>query len=201
MRKLFTLLAVVAALSVAVPSRAQFQFGLKGGLNTNEMSFNRDFINTSTSMGFFIGPTVKFKVPIVNIGFDVSAMYDQREVQIEDVKRGGNLRQKQIVVPINLRYDFGLADIVGIFIAAGPQFGFNVGCKDFTLREERIWNLKSANTSINVGAGVMLLNHVQVGANYNIACGRTGDYYDHNQEEGFARAHWNTWQVSLAYYF
>ncbi len=198
MRKIFTLLVVVAALCVTVPSRAQFQFGLKGGLNTNEMSFNRDFINTSTSMGFFIGPTVKFKVPIINIGFDLAAMYDQREVQIEDM-RGGNLRQKQIVVPINLRYDFGLADIVGIFIAVGPQFGFNVGCKDFTLREARNWNLKTANTSINVGAGVMLLNHVQVGANYNIACGRSGDYYD--QAEGFSKAHWNTWQVSLAYYF
>ncbi|MCD8291406.1 MAG: porin family protein [Prevotella sp.] len=200
MKKLFTLFVIVAALSVSVPSQAQFKFGLKGGLNTNEMSFNRDFVNSSTSMGFFIGPTVKFKVPIINIGFDLSAMYDQREVQLEDM-RGGNLRQKAIVVPINLRYDFGLADIVGIYIAVGPQFGFNVGCKDFSLRDSRNWSLKSANTSFNVGAGVLLLNHVQIGANYNIACGRSGDYYDHEYPDEYVRAHWNTWQVSLAYYF
>ncbi len=201
MKKLFTLFVVITTLCVSVPSQAQIKFGLKGGLNTNEMSFNRDFINTSTSMGFFIGPTVKFNVPIINIGFDLSAMYDQREVQIEDV-RGGNLRQKAIVVPINVRYDFGLADIIGIFIAVGPQFGFNVGNKDFSLRDAREWNLKSANTSFNVGAGVMLLNHIQVGANYNIACGRSGDYYDRNDYPNeYVRAHWNTWQVSLAYYF
>ena len=55
---------------------------------------------------------------------------------------------------------------------------------------------KKAEVGINVGAGLKLLNHLQVGANYNIPLGNTADI-----EGTDASYKTKTWQVSVAYIF
>jgi hypothetical protein len=45
----------------------------------------------------------------------------------------------------------------------------------------------------------MLLNHLQFSANYNIACGKTGDFKVQNVNTG--SSHNNAWQIAVAYYF
>ena len=203
MKKIFTFLALVVAVCFAVPAQAQFKFGLKGGVNITDMSFNSDVLEASNRTGFFIGPTVKFTLPLLGFGVDVSALYDQREAELKD--SDAKLKQKAINVPINLRYDIGLGSLAAVYLAAGPQFGFNVGDKSQTLVENvSEWTLKSSNFSVNLGAGVMLLRHLQVGFNYNIVCGKTGDVTVINTVSGAYesfRNRSNTWQISAAYYF
>ena len=203
MKKIFTFVAFVVAVCFAVPAQAQFKFGLKGGVNITDMSFNSDVLEASNRTGFFIGPTVKFTLPLLGFGVDVSALYDQREAELKD--SDAKLKQKAINVPINLRYDIGLGSLAAVYLAAGPQFGFNVGDKSQTLVENvSEWTLKSSNFSVNLGAGVMLLRHLQVGFNYNIVCGKTGDVTVINTVSGAYesfRNRSNTWQISAAYYF
>ena len=201
MRKFFTLVVLVAATLVAIPAQAQFKFGLKGGLNITDMSLSSDeLFETSNRAGFFIGPTVKFTLPIVGLGIDASALYDQREAKVKG--SDSKLKQQAINIPINLRYDIGLGSLAAIYLAAGPQFGFNIGDKHQTLIEDVAdWNLNTSNFSVNVGAGVMLLSHLQVGANYNIVCGKTGEVTVFDGVREVVRGRSNTWQVSLAYYF
>lgn len=203
MKKIFTFVALVVAVCFAVPTQAQFKFGLKGGVNITDMSFNSDVLEASNRTGFFIGPTVKFTLPLLGFGVDVSALYDQREAELKD--SDAKLKQKAINVPINLRYDIGLGSLAAVYLAAGPQFGFNVGDKSQTLVENvSEWTLKSSNFSVNLGAGVMLLRHLQVGFNYNIVCGKTGDVTVINTVSGAYesfRNRSNTWQISAAYYF
>ena len=133
MKKIFTFVALVVAVCFAVPAQAQFKFGLKGGVNITDMSFNSDVLEASNRTGFFIGPTVKFTLPLLGFGVDVSALYDQREAELKD--SDAKLKQKAINVPINLRYDIGLGSLAAVYLAAGPQFGFNVGDKSQTLVE------------------------------------------------------------------
>lgn len=200
MRKIFTLVVLVAATLVAIPAQAQFKFGLKGGLNITDMSLSSDeLFETSNRAGFFIGPTVKFTLPIVGLGIDASALYDQREAKVKG--SDSKLKQQAINIPINLRYDIGLGSLAAIYLAAGPQFGFNIGDKHQTLEDVADWNLNTSNFSVNVGAGVMLLSHLQVGANYNIVCGKTGEVTVFDGVREVVRGRSNTWQVSLAYYF
>ena len=204
MRKLFTLAVVIAATLVAIPAQAQFKFGLKGGLNITDMSFSSDVFESSNRAGFFIGPTVKFTLPIVGLGIDASALYDQREAKLKGSDK--SMKQQAINIPINLRYDIGLGSLAAVYLAAGPQFGFNIGDKHQTLLEDMYdWRLNTSNFSVNVGAGVMLLGHLQVGANYNIVCGKTGKVSvlqtTGDVLEGIYRGRSNSWQVSLAYYF
>ena len=161
--------------------------------------------------GFFIGPTVKFTLPIVGLGIDAAALYDQREADFEvDNMSGGKetekIKQQSIQIPINIRYDFGLGETASIFIFAGPQFGFNVGDKSKDLFGVSEWTLRSSNVSANVGLGVMLLKHLQLSANYNIALGKTGEVdlkqgWDATKDTVLGKAKTNAWQIALAYYF
>lgn len=214
MRKLFTLIAVAVLAFTSQTVDAQVKFGVKGGLNITDMSFNSDVFNTSNRTGFFIGPTVKFTLPIVGLGVDASALYDQREAEVDygtmtTISGHAKLKQQSINIPVNLRYGFGLGDMASLFIAAGPQFGFNVGDKNKTIDNvDTQWRLRSSNFSINFGAGVMLFSHLQIGANYNVACGKTGDVDIQtglsaatDNVDGKHRARYNTWQISAAYYF
>ena len=91
--------------------------------------------------------------------------------------------------------------MAALLFYAGPQFGFNVGDKNQNIDGKRIdWHFKNSNLSINAGAGVMLLNHLQVSVNYNIACGKTGEATVDNTIDAIkARNH--AWQVGAAYYF
>lgn len=200
MRKLFTLVALVAATLVTIPAQAQFKFGLKGGLNLTDMSFSVDDVDVSNRAGFFIGPTAKFTLPIVGLGLDASVLYDQREAKLKGTD--DKIKQQAINIPINLRYDIGLGSLAAVYLAAGPQFGFNIGDKHQTLVEDvSEWKLNDSNFSVNVGLGVMLLGHLQVGANYNIVCGKTGEVTVIDGVEEAFRGRSNTWQISAAYYF
>lgn len=209
MKKIFATLVLALSVCFTTAVQAQVKFGLKGGLNVTSMSFNKDVLDASNRAGFFIGPTVKFTLPIVGLGIDASALYDQREakLKVEDVE-SNTIKTQSINIPINLRYGFGLGETASLFVFAGPQFGFNVGSKTQELYQGIAdWTLKSSNFSVNVGLGVMLLNHLQVSANYNIACGKTGDvtvgsaltsaYEGLKASDGRT----NAWQIALAYYF
>ncbi len=210
MKKSITLLALVAALMVAIPSKAQFSWGLKAGLNNTRMSFHHHDWNTSSRSGWFAGLTAKYTIPNFGLGLDLSALYDQREADIIMDYYGGpgrwdtSLKERAISIPINLRYDIDLGSFFGIFIAAGPEFAFNVGSKNQRLYyDDSYWNMKSTRISVNIGLGILLLRHLQVGANYSISCNRTGKTEDWKENWGPDPEHGrsNTWQVSLAYYF
>ena len=203
MKKLFTLIVLVAATCFAMPASAQLKFGVKGGLNITDMSLSSDVFETSNRTGFFIGPTVKFTLPIVGLGIDASALYDQRESELTNADNEvTKIKQQAINIPINLRYDIGLGSLAAVYLAAGPQVGFNVGDKNQTLFDDVAdWKLNSSNFSVNVGAGVMLLSHLQVGANYNIVCGKTGKITYLDGVESVFRGRSNSWQISMAYYF
>ena len=202
----FTLVAVLM-FGLSVPVQAQVQFGVKGGLNVGSMSLNNDLLKACNRTGYYFGPTVKFTLPVVGIGIDAAALYDQRETKLSNDKLKETssfektVKQQQIVVPINLRYNIGLSKMAALLFYAGPQFGFNVGDKNQSIDGKRIdWHFKNSNLSINAGAGVMLLNHLQVSVNYNIACGKTGEATVDNTIDAIkARNH--AWQVGAAYYF
>ena len=184
----------MAALA-AVPSmmQAQVKFGVKAGLNVTQMSLSQDVVSKSNQEGFFVGPTVKVTLPLVGLGVDASALYDQRDAKFGEDK----VSQRSINVPINLRYGVGLGSLASVYLAAGPQFGFNIGQKNYSGVKD--FKFKESNFSVNVGAGVSLINHVEVGFTYNIAVGKTGEISWIDGTKINARA--NSWQVSAAYYF
>lgn len=201
------LLVMIVTMTAANNASAQIKFGLKGGVNVTDMSLNSSVFDASNRTGFFVGPTIKVQLPLVGLGIDASALYDQREAKIKvgNTTTKETLRSQAINVPINLRYGWGLSSMANIFLFAGPQFGFNVGDKDQKITESSTWSVKNSNFSLNFGAGVTLLSHLQLTANYNVVCGKTSDATITEDLEQFpnkeVRSRANAWQIALAYYF
>ena len=211
MKKILSLVFLVAAMMFATSANAQVKFGLKGGLNVTSMSFSEDVFDASNKTGFFVGPMVKVTVPIVGLSFDAAALYDQKEADVKYTGTDGELgkttvRQKSINIPVNVRYGFGLSSLANAFLFAGPQWGINVGDKNFKWNETSSYSLKKSNFSVNVGAGVTLLSHLQISANYNIACGKSADASLVKAAEaltnaGKGKSRNNSWQIALGYWF
>ena len=208
MKKTLSAALVAVMLMFASQAQAQIKFGVKGGLNVTTMKFNRHVLDKSNSEGFYFGPTMKFTLPVVGLGVDASALYNQcssnmtaeqgNEQIITD--REETLTRQAISIPVNLRYDVGLGDDASIYFFAGPQASFNVGGKI----KDIDWKWADTDFSVNIGFGVMLLSHLQVNTNYNVGIGKTGELGEHSVfthlRKGFhGRA--NTWQLGLAYYF
>ena len=205
MKKILSLVFLVAAMMFDTSANAQVKFGLKGGLNVTSMSFSEDVFDASNKTGFFVGPMVKVTVPIVGLSFDAAALYDQKEADVKYIGKT-TVRQKSINIPVNVRYGFGLSSLANAFLFAGPQWGINVGDKNFKWNETSSYSLKKSNFSVNVGAGVTLLSHLQISANYNIACGKSADASLVKAAEALTNAgkdksRNNSWQIALGYWF
>ena len=214
MKKVLTL--IVMAVAFAMPSKAQVSFGVKGGLNLTHMSVDNGTLEDlfKNKAGFFAGVTVKVSLPVPGLAIDGSALYDQREGDIEvytgfsgNDKSTEKLKSQTIQIPINLRYEIGLGESANVFIFAGPQFGFNIGDKVNKLWDDVAeWRLKSSNFSANIGLGFTVMSHLQVSANYNIAMGKTGEIdlgsaASTTWKTAIGEAKASSWQIALAYYF
>lgn len=206
MKKVFTVMAIAIMMS-AMPAMAQVKFGLKGGMNVTSMHLSSKVLDSDNKMGYYVGPTVLVQLPIVGLGIDAAALYDQREAKLkgdittEGAAASSKVKMQSIQVPINVRYAVGLGNTASIFFFAGPQFGFNVGDKEDKAKN---YKLKDSNLSVNLGLGAMLINHLQINANYNWALGKTGDSFEENVKEGFHTKKGmkaSAWQIGLAYFF
>ena len=196
MKKIFGALMIAVCIGMAMPAQAQIHFGVKGGLNLSKASFSNvgDNFKKDNFTGFFIGPMAEFNIPIVGLGVDASLLFAQRGIKVSEGNEDLTIKQNGIDIPVNLKYTIGLGSMAGIYFAAGPDFYFDfAGNKTI---EGVKTDKKKAEVGINVGAGVKLLNHLQVGANYNIPLGDTAKF------EGIDGSYkTKTWQVSVAYIF
>ena len=195
MKKIFGALMIAICIAMAMPAQAQIHFGVKGGLNLSKASFSNvsENFKKDNFTGFFIGPMAEFNIPIVGLGVDASLLFAQRGIKVSEGNDDITVKQNGIDIPVNLKYTIGLGSLAGIYLAAGPDFYFDfAGNKTIEgMRTDK----KKAEVGINVGAGLKLLNHLQVGANYNIPLGDTADI----DTGGSYKT--KTWQVSVAYIF
>lgn len=203
MRKLFLILTLLLGCSATVWSQSLIKFGLRGGLDLEKASFDKSTLSDANRLGFFIGPMVELKVPLLGFNVDAALLYHNSEVKAEVSEAGVSESTKSTVhsldVPITVKYVFGLGSQLSVFAGTGPQFSFYMGNKDIL---ENTYTLKSSDFSWNLTAGVRLLSHVQVAYNYNIGIGKTADAEGEAVKAllGKNLKH-NTHQVSLSYIF
>ncbi|MBO4464171.1 MAG: outer membrane beta-barrel protein, partial [Prevotella sp.] len=116
------LLILLTLHAFPITSGAKVRFGVTGGFQLTDMTFSHDDLDKNNRMGWFAGPTVKFTLPIVGLGIDVAALYDQRDLKVDDTV----FKQKSVVVQGDARFGVGLGELLGIFFKLGPRFSFNV---------------------------------------------------------------------------
>lgn len=215
MKKFLTLLLVAIATTTAT---AQFNFGLKAGVNLAEkptLNIEELKSNLKGNAGWFVGPTAKFVIPVIGLGLEANALYSQANVDID----GQNILTQSIEIPVYLRYEITIPAVnkfIEPFIAVGPQFGWNIGNKTITLDNiedvageliKREYKMKDSNVSLNLGLGFIFFDHLQIHGNYNLALKNTADIKsirdlaEQVTSEMKSEVKTNVWQISLAYIF
>jgi hypothetical protein len=199
MKRFFTSFLIMVTLAVA-PVTAQVHFGVKGGINTMEMKFKPSVFDTGNRVGWFIGPTLKANLSF--IGFDVSALYDQRKAKVGDE----TFQAKSIDIPVNLRVNIGLGSSMGIYAGLGPQFSFNVGDDKFSWTSRNSYRntfqMKKSTFSMNYGAGIYLSRHLELGFTYNVVLGKTAELKDTlNAIKDGEDLETRSWTLNAAVYF
>ena len=198
MKKIFGVIALAAAFMFAVPAQAQLKFGVKAGLNVSKASIDKGVLSSDNRTGFFVGPMAEFTLPIVGLGVDAALLYDNKSVKVGAEGESVSSTLHYVDIPINVKYTIGLGSLASVYGATGPQFSYNIGNKK--------WNgvdLDDSDFSWNIGAGVKLLGHLQVGYNYNIALGNTAEFKETDAMGKIDKIKMknNTHQISVAYMF
>ena len=203
-------MVLAASLLPMSEADAQVKFGVKGGWNLSSLKLNDDMFTSDNKNGFFIGPMMKVSLPLTGLGFDISALYNQREAKMRyaddvvggDLSRRTTIKQKTIDVPVNLRYSIGLASMANVYFFGGPQWSINVGDENFKWDSVSSYSLKKNTLSFNIGAGLTFLQHIQASVNYNIEASKSGKMEIERLDDGdWVKGRNHTWQVSLGYWF
>ena len=202
------LMVVTAMAAVPVTAQSLVRFGVKGGLELTEMDFSADALRESNRAGFYVGPVVKFQLPVVGLGLDAAPLYSLRTLKVE----GEKLTQQSLVVPVHARYGANVGDLLGVFLCAGPQFSFNLGDDILYWKDNdgnnKQFSLQNTMLSVNLGAGVTIGGHLEASIFYNIPLGKTADFtWDElgsrlsEQSWKRAKSRTNAWHLALVYYF
>ena len=205
-KNILSLAVIVAALAFAVPSQAQIKFGVKAGLNVDNINLKNAQANVSAKnrTGFFAGVTADVTIPLAGLGADIALLYDNKVIGISDGVNEANKTLHYIDMPINAKYTIGLSSLASVYLATGPQFSWNIGDRHWTPQYiTQDWEIKKSEFSWNIGCGVTALSHLRVGYNYNIAIGKTAEFdllaVGVSGAKGKLKN--NTHQISLTYLF
>ncbi len=198
------LAAVVLVSACVAPASAQFRFGLRAGMAVNKLHFDKEVVNSSNRTGFTGGLTCEFTVPIVNLGFDASVLYARRsmEVATEGSANSNALgttvsvaNRDYIDIPLNLKWKIGIpviSRIITPFITTGPDFSFLISGKNVS----NAWRNKTFDTAWTVGAGVELVRHLQLAANYGFGLSKSA-----SGDDAIYSGKNRCWTVTASYYF
>ena len=154
---------------------------------------------------------VDITIPIIGLGVDGALMYSQKGAKISFDDLGSTtFKQQGIEIPVNLKYSIGLGSSASLYFAAGPSFFFNMNSDDDLTFDSVKGSLDydKSEVSLNLGAGVKLLRHLQLGVNYNmgltdsakakIDSSNSSDIWNVINGESYKS---KMWQVSVAYLF
>ena len=200
MKRLTTLLLLLCSL-LALQAAKPWKFGLEGGMNVNNFKVNKTLFTSDNRLGWFVGPKFKVNIPVVNIGFDVAALYNHNNLDRIYIpgQTSGTIEEAYektmhtLAIPLNVRYNLGLSKVFAFYFAAGPQFNWNFknDVKD-TIKD--VVSFEDYYFGINAGMGIGLFDRLEVGFNYNFALGEMGKI-DGVKLKG------NAWNVRMAVFF
>lgn len=204
MKKITTRIAALIALCAATltAQAGPFKIGPVVGVNINSIKLNNvaDNFTADNRCGFAVGAMAKFTVPIINIGVDLSAMYEYRTTTINqpDATNNGNVHYNYLTVPLHVRYDIPMPLVSKVFyptIFTGPNFAFRLG-KDVV----NDFKANKYNIGWDFGIGITLVQHLQISAAYTLGVNKAFSYI-HEVQGADIKGKTNGWTITAAYLF
>lgn len=174
-KTLAILLVAVLSIGLATEANAKFRVGPRIGLNVNKLHINSSAFDSENRAGFTGGVQVEYMFPIINVGLDLSVLYtymdpkvDQKYFDLTPTKAVLNTNvsafddpaKNFLEIPLNVKYRIGIpaiSSIIAPYIFTGPSVAFKLDGDD---------RFKAAQWTWNVGIGLELIRHLQIGASY-----------------------------------
>lgn len=168
----FSIIFLVAALCTGLSAQAKFGFGPKIGLNVNQLHFSgSELLDASNRCGFTAGLTAEYMAPIIGIGVDLSVMYTHMKTHVDfeyvdpaaNYVSGMNASGNFLEIPLHLKYKFNLpavASIIKPYVFTGPSVAVKLS------GDNSYFSTKTTQWGWDLGLGVELINHLQIGAGY-----------------------------------
>lgn len=188
---------------------AKVRYGLEGGAYINKMKFNKHIVDTENRAGFFIGGKLKGSLPL-GFGVDGALLYSNRSAEFDTDLDDHTKTFNYITVPVNVRWQLG-SDRLAPYIATGPQWDFYIGKSKLYTSDGLKATFEHNIVSWNLGVGLMLIDHVQLGFSWNFPITSTGKLNKYafdevkNQftdvVEGSAKMKNKEWAIRVNYYF
>lgn len=201
---------VVALFTCFHANAVGLRFGLKAGLNVDEMKLNKDVFDSSNRCGFTVGPTMELGLPLgfnVDLSVMYSRMYSKVGVDMSDLPGGDDETvsktegRNYIEIPLNVKYKLSLPAverIISPYVYTGPTLAVRVG------GDEDYLKTKSCQWGWNLGLGVELIKHLQVTAGYTWGMNNVAkhiDALDSFGEVSKLKVKNNYWTVTVGWMF
>ena len=193
---------LVAVMTIGVAD-AKVRFGIKAGLNVNNLHLNdpQKIFDADNGTGWTAGVMTDFQLPIIGLGFDLSLMYTRMNADIDLSGNNQNVTNNHnfIEIPVNVKYKISLP-VVGSFIApyvfTGPAFALKL---DKNIANEL--QTKTCQVAWNVGLGLELVKHLQIGASYGFGINNIVSKLPVGINTTDIKTKNNYWTVTAAYLF
>jgi Outer membrane protein beta-barrel domain len=174
-------------------AQSQVRFGVKGGITTSGVSGSIDTKNVS---GFTLGPTVEAMIN-ERFGAQASILFAQKGIQV----KGQSMKTTSYIeIPTSFKIAIPVSENIKPYMNGGPYVGFRIaGDKSFSYLANDVsqkWKSEWFTAGLNFGAGVELLNFLQLGVNYGF--GLTDNY---KFSDGSYSVKDRTWSITAAVYF
>ncbi len=183
---------------------AQLRLGVKGGIDIDSKKLDFTTLEASNQLGYYIGPTLEFVVPLSGLGGEVSVLYGRKEYKISESQSDATLSDyNYISIPVNIKQRIRFIGF-GLFVQGGVYGNVKVSGGDLKIENaDDIWDeYKSKNFifGIGVGGGVTLFKKLDLGIYFRGDL--TKNYSDEYMDAGVFQNEKNQrWSVGLNYYF
>ncbi len=194
------------ALTFCLSANAGIRFGVKAGLNINNLHFNNKLFDAGNRAGFTGGVMTEIMIPVVGIGFDASLMYtrmnsrDYVDIPVNDAIDSDEISAGKdfLEIPINVKYKLSLPAVESFikpYIYTGPTIAFKLNKNTLDY-----WKTKTCQVAWNIGLGVELIRHLQVQASYGFGINDVVDRMGLAQTSNLKLKN-NYWTVTAAWLF
>lgn len=168
MKKLFVILA---ALTIAASANAQV--GIIAGLTSPSSDFQEAVDNYSAINQYHVGLTLKIPF-ILGLAIQPSLVYSVKGAAIETIATGvdaGFAETGNLELPVMVQWGLTIGDLARAFVFAEPFVSYMVDEQTFDLKGDKLaeknWDeFNRLQYGAGVGAGVEILNHIQLSARY-----------------------------------
>jgi hypothetical protein len=162
----------ILALFFAIGLSAQVHFGVKGGLNFDNMKMKEIKLKNNNSTGWHAGVLLNVKLPL-GFALQPEVLYSVKSIGWKDymnTKVDNKVNFKYIEVPVNIQWGVDLI-LLRPFVLASPYFSYLLGIGNAKNKWEGV---KDIDYGLGLGIGLDIWK-LQITGKYNWGFGNLGN--------------------------